>query len=80
LEQNVAELPFLLIVSQVEISAGPPDARAQPLALAASLGEGTVHAEIRTAAGQKCPRCWTYSEVVGTTRDVCDKCAVALAG
>jgi len=49
------------------------------LAPGAGFGEGTVHAEIGTAAGQKCPRCWTYSEAVGRDgQELCDKCTEAL--
>ncbi|WNZ65827.1 zinc finger domain-containing protein [Myxococcus sp. MxC21-1] len=31
------------------------------------------------AHGEKCPRCWTYSEAVGQGGDVCLKCREALA-
>ncbi len=34
---------------------------------------------IVSADGNKCPRCWTYSKVVGTTAEVCAKCQEALA-
>jgi len=78
LEAHRAELPGLLIVSQVELS-DAPGPKAVLLAPGAGFGEGTVHAEIGTAAGQKCPRCWTYSEAVGRDgQELCDKCTEAL--
>jgi isoleucyl-tRNA synthetase len=71
------ELPAILIVSEVQLAEAPAG-KAVALSLPASFGEGAVHAEIGTASGQKCPRCWTYSPAVGTVREVCDKCAAAL--
>jgi isoleucyl-tRNA synthetase len=80
LEKHREELPSLLIVSQVEL-ADAAGAKAQALALPASFGEGAVQAEVAPAAGQKCPRCWTYSEAVGKGgQEVCARCAAALAG
>jgi isoleucyl-tRNA synthetase len=77
LHANLAELPTLLIVSQVEL-AEQPGPQAQPLAL--SLGEGTaVTAEVLAAKGEKCPRCWVYSEAVGQGGEVCPKCREALS-
>ncbi|MHB8875662.1 MAG: isoleucine--tRNA ligase [Myxococcaceae bacterium] len=78
LEKNLSELPGLFIVSQVSLQPAPPE-KGQPLSLSGVFGEDGVHAEVKAAAGQKCPRCWTYSEAVGKVREVCDKCAAALA-
>jgi isoleucyl-tRNA synthetase len=75
LEQHRAELPSLLIVSQVEL-VDAPSAKGQPLSLE---GGAKVHAEVQPASGNKCPRCWTYSERVGNGAEVCAKCEEALA-
>jgi len=80
LRKHQAELPTLLIVSQVGVSqtASP---LAQPLGLSGEPWRGSkVYAEVKEALGKKCPRCWTYDEVVGQTSDVCSKCTEALQG
>ena len=69
LEQYREELRYLFIVSRVS------------LALAAE-GEGPLRVEVRRADGQKCERCWNYSEQVGQfTRypTACERCVAALA-
>jgi isoleucyl-tRNA synthetase len=69
LEPYREELRYLFIVSQVS------------LALAAE-GEGALRVEVRRADGQKCERCWNYSEQVGQfTRypTACERCVAALA-
>jgi isoleucyl-tRNA synthetase len=79
LQANLAELPSLLIVSQVEL-AEQPGPKAQPLSLAQAFGEGAaVTAEVLAARGGKCPRCWVYSEAVGQGSEVCPKCREALS-
>jgi isoleucyl-tRNA synthetase len=79
LQANLAELPVLLIVSQVEL-AEQPGPKAQPLALTQAFGEGAaVTAEVLEAKGGKCPRCWVYSEAVGQGSEVCPKCREALS-
>ncbi|HEX8705786.1 MAG TPA: isoleucine--tRNA ligase [Myxococcaceae bacterium] len=79
LQANLAELPVLLIVSQVEL-AEQPGPKAQPLALTQAFGEGAaVTAEVLEAQGAKCPRCWVYSEAVGQGSDVCPRCQKALS-
>ena len=78
LRKHQAELPTLLIVSQVGVSqtASP---LAQPLGLSGEAWRGSkVYAEVKEALGKKCPRCWTYDVVVGQTSDVCSKCTEAL--
>lgn len=77
LEEHLKDLPSLFIVSQVELVSAP-GAKAHALSLPSFSGS-TVHVEVQQAAGQKCPRCWTYSERVGKEGDVCAKCAEALA-
>jgi isoleucyl-tRNA synthetase len=80
LKEHQAELPALLIVSQVGVSPTPA-AGAQPLTLSGEVWHGSkVLAEVKRALGQKCPRCWTYDEVVGRTSDVCLKCTESLGG
>jgi isoleucyl-tRNA synthetase len=76
LKANEAELPSLFIVSQVELADGAGE-KAQALNVAQALGED-VKAEVLPARGEKCPRCWTYSEKVAAGAPVCDKCQQAL--
>ncbi|HEX8441082.1 isoleucine--tRNA ligase [Archangium sp.] len=77
LQANVADLPGLLIVSQVELADGAGE-KAQALNVAQALGED-VKAEVLSAKGEKCPRCWTYSEKVAGGAPVCEKCQEALS-
>ncbi len=77
LQAHAAELPGLLIVSQVDLAdAGGDNARA--LDVTQALG-GDVSAEVLPARGAKCPRCWTYAEAVAAGAPVCGKCQDALA-
>ncbi|HLL52466.1 MAG TPA: isoleucine--tRNA ligase [Myxococcaceae bacterium] len=78
LEQHLKDLPTLLIVSQVELSDKPAD-KAQPITVPGFGTDSSLHAEVRVADGQKCPRCWTYSTRVGQQAEVCAKCEDALA-
>jgi isoleucyl-tRNA synthetase len=78
LQANLAELPGLFITSQVELGSAP-DEKAQALDLTQAFGDGAkVTAQVLSAKGEKCPRCWTYSEAVGHGGDVCLKCREAL--
>jgi isoleucyl-tRNA synthetase len=78
LAANLAELPGLLIVSQVEL-ADEASAKAQALEVAQAFGQGVeVKAEVLPAKGAKCPRCWTYAEEVAGGAEVCPKCQKAL--
>jgi isoleucyl-tRNA synthetase len=77
LRKNAAELPALFIVSQVEL-ADAPSPQSQPLTITSPLGSLPIHAEVRSAMGRKCPRCWTYAEEVGRDGEVCAKCTSAL--
>jgi isoleucyl-tRNA synthetase len=74
LRQYAAELPSLLIVSQVEVGENSP-----------STGSSTPLAGLRVqvvkAEGRKCERCWNYSPHVGDDvryPSVCERCSAAL--
>jgi isoleucyl-tRNA synthetase len=78
LAANLAELPGLLIVSQVEL-ADEASPKALALEVAQAFGQGVeVKAEVLPAKGAKCPRCWTYAEEVAGGAEVCPKCQKAL--
>ncbi|GMU07409.1 isoleucine--tRNA ligase [Corallococcus caeni] len=79
LEAHLAELPGLFIVSQVELEETPSDS-AKALDVSQTFGDGAaLSVEVLPAQGQKCPRCWVYSEAVGQGDDVCLKCREALS-
>jgi isoleucyl-tRNA synthetase len=74
LESYRAELASLFIVSQVELE---PDS----MAGAPESGLPGLKVRIEKAAGQKCARCWNYSERVGEDPrypTVCERCSAAL--
>ncbi|MET0400812.1 MAG: class I tRNA ligase family protein, partial [Cystobacter sp.] len=77
LQAHAAELPALLIVSQVELADGAGE-KAQTLDVVLAPGE-TLKAEVLPALGTKCPRCWMYSEQVASGASVCGKCQEALS-
>lgn len=61
------ELPFILIVSQLELNEKP---------------DGEVEISVTKADGQKCERCWNYSIDVGKNSghpNVCGRCVTHLA-
>jgi isoleucyl-tRNA synthetase len=67
-------LRYLFIVSQVEIAT-------QPVEGATATGLPGLSVKIERAAGQKCDRCWNYSEQVGKDErypTVCERCSAAL--
>ncbi|HEX5482388.1 MAG TPA: class I tRNA ligase family protein, partial [Terriglobia bacterium] len=75
LQEYSTFLPALFIVSQVEISSRWP-AGVQTIQLPG------LKIGITRASGQKCERCWNYSEHVGEDQDypaVCERCSAALA-
>ncbi|MCY0999247.1 isoleucine--tRNA ligase [Myxococcus sp. MISCRS1] len=79
LMQHLDELPGLFITSQVEV-VDAEGIDAAVLDVTRVFGDGAkLLAEVKPAAGHKCPRCWTYSEAVGQGGDVCLKCREALA-
>ncbi len=71
-------LPFLFIVSQVEVSdqIGPPEPGREFLA------GNRYRIEVTHADGTKCERCWNYSTHVGENRrypTICERCTEAIA-
>lgn len=76
LKESIDQLPSVLIVSQVELERlegeTPTDA--------GDISED-VEIFIERARGNKCPRCWNYSETVGRNEiipEVCLRCATTL--
>jgi isoleucyl-tRNA synthetase len=70
LEQFRAQLPMLLIVSDVALDVGPADA------------PDDVRVVVERAPGVKCERCWRYVPAVTTEADragICERCVDALA-
>jgi isoleucyl-tRNA synthetase len=86
LEQYRDFLPFLFIVSQVDLESAPevPSDGASGAATAASSDVGTAQSLtvlVEKASGAKCARCWNYSKHVGEDADypeVCERCSAAL--
>ncbi len=72
--KHARELPSLFIVSQVDLVDAAPEG-AQPVSNAA----GNFSVKVEPARGEKCPRCWTFSEAVGKSGPVCERCQAALA-
>ncbi|MCQ9206487.1 MAG: isoleucine--tRNA ligase [Omnitrophica bacterium] len=74
LEENAQNLPSLFITSQVEIS----DKRR---AGAKCEGGMPLYVSVEKARGEKCKRCWNYSDTVGAGKqfnDLCARCAEAV--
>ena len=68
--------PELFIVSQVEITDGEINAPVLHKSEGITVG-------VEKAKGQKCPRCWMYSEDIGKDKEypeLCPKCVRALRG
>ena len=66
LQNNSDILPAIFITSQVEIKAG---------------ANKELEVEVGAAEGEKCERCWTYSETVGLDHDhptLCKRCSAVL--
>ena len=86
LEEYQAFLPALFIVSQVEILPGVSAASNARLrgcsgSIAREGRELGLRALVQKARGQKCARCWNYSEQVGKDErypEVCERCSAAL--
>jgi isoleucyl-tRNA synthetase len=72
LKENAAELSAIFIVSKVELADAPLPG------LAGEQG-ASMQVKVERAPGQKCPRCWNWSEAIGPGRPVCPKCEEALA-
>jgi isoleucyl-tRNA synthetase len=66
-------LRYLFIVSQVELT--------HPAAADGGEGPGKLSVRVERASGEKCARCWNYSERVGEDSEyptVCERCSAAL--
>ena len=66
LEQYAAELPALFIVSQVDLE---------------NAGAGGLAVKVQRAGGNKCERCWKYTNDVGSNPrfpTICAHCAAAV--
>jgi isoleucyl-tRNA synthetase len=64
------ELPFLFIVSQVDLVEGGEGA-------VSDEGLPGLSVDVEKAEGEKCQRCWNYSTTVGTAQDkpeICTRC------
>jgi isoleucyl-tRNA synthetase len=75
LDEYRGALPGLFIVSQVEITR-------EDLEGASSTALPGLKVAIGKASGQKCDRCWNYSEHVGEDErypTVCERCSAALS-
>jgi len=87
LQQYAKFLPSLFIVSQVEVAPGVRASAGQSTEAGSGLQtheseELGLRVRIEKAAGQKCARCWNYSEHVGEDArypTLCERCAAALA-
>jgi isoleucyl-tRNA synthetase len=76
---QVDELRYFFLVSQVEFV----DTQAWEQAEYHVAGLHGIKVAITKADGQKCDRCWNYSETVGNHAEhdiLCDRCVGALAG
>ena len=72
LNANKAVLPASFIVSQVEVCEGEGEFKGDVEGLSITVCK---------ADGQKCQRCWSYSETVGTVEgndEICARCAAIL--
>ena len=68
-------LASLLIVSQAELAAGEPAADAQ------ATDDPNLFVAVSAAQGEKCERCWIYSDTVGESTEhptLCARCAGVL--
>ena len=75
-EENVDELRYFFLASQVELVDSLPDSEY------VSESDLTNIAVVK-ADGKKCDRCWNYSISVGSFADdptICDRCEAALKG
>lgn len=72
----MADLPAVFIVSQLEIGDGQPPADVWQSDAIPGLGVRVVHAE-----GGKCARCWNWYPEVGKDKghgEICDRCLEAI--
>ena len=69
LKRYEAQLRYVLIVSQVQLSKGSGN------------GSSGLHVDVKKADGSKCDRCWNYSTRVGEDKNypsVCERCSAVL--
>ena len=74
LRQIESELPTLLIVSQTKLHEGIAD-------VGETTGRADLKVRVQPAEGQKCERCWIYSETVGNDgghATLCSRCSNVL--
>ncbi len=77
LEKHLRELPYIFIVSQVKLAGEPSNGevfRSEEIPGFTAL--------VSKARGEKCERCWNYSETIGRATlhpAVCSRCAKHLA-
>ncbi|MBI4115741.1 MAG: class I tRNA ligase family protein, partial [Candidatus Omnitrophica bacterium] len=84
LERLKKDLPFALIVSQVEIvaKANRDSWNMISLTLPSDGRTRSVGIRVEEAEGKKCVRCWNYSNFVGTHPEhpaLCEKCVEAVS-
>ena len=75
LQELSAELPEILIVSQVKVIEGTDDNFASA---SYQSEEMPLAVNVVLATGQKCERCWIYSDTVGSDAEhstLCKRCA-----
>ncbi|MGB2926945.1 MAG: class I tRNA ligase family protein, partial [Limnothrix sp.] len=78
---NIDELRYLLLVSQVEFVTDSLDAEQYQDTI--ELADGNLQVAVKKADGEKCDRCWNYSLSVASFADdptICDRCNKALIG
>jgi isoleucyl-tRNA synthetase len=78
LERYEAMLPTVFIVSQVDLR---PAGEALPQDI--SVKEDGISLAVRKADGEKCKRCWNYSESVGESEEhpsICGRCINEVGG
>nr|WP_228024955.1 isoleucine--tRNA ligase [cf. Phormidesmis sp. LEGE 11477] len=79
ISNQVDELRYLFLVSQVELSDSLDGLEAEKYQ--ANVNGLTI--AVLNADGKKCDRCWNYSTHVGESAEdpaICDRCVAALAG
>ncbi|MGK7345920.1 MAG: isoleucine--tRNA ligase [Candidatus Nitrospinota bacterium M3_3B_026] len=79
LQKHETGLPFIFIVSQASLADGPPPEGGE---IFKSENVPGLTVMVKKAGGEKCERCWNYSETVGKSEDhpgICARCAANLA-
>jgi isoleucyl-tRNA synthetase len=78
LREYSADLAQLFIVSAVDLAESDDKMTAAPH----KSEKMDLLIAVRKAGGEKCQRCWVYSESVGDSEefpDVCEKCVAAMS-